>query len=389
MNWTGDFGDLSTHPVLMETNFMFPGQINMYRGKVRDMYLLEDELVVMITTDRLSAFDRVMPRGIPYKGRILSELSIDAQRFLPEKCSSHLTSNQRLLGTNVIIADYFEPIPIEMVVRGFLAGHAAREYKNGKRELCGVQLPDGLKENDPLPNPIVTPTLKGKIGQHDEDISREDIINRGIVTEEQYKQMEEYAFYLFMQHNFLLYDYKTTIQHYIDTQPYSYELRKMKRLIQNDVNPNLYLVDAKYEFGMDRYGNIVLIDEIHTPDSARFFDTLTYDEAQKKGLPQRHMSKEFFRQWLIEQGFQGKEGQQIPTITDQIVINTSKRYIELYERILNKKFVFENTQVSQPIEERIYNNVVNFLKERKQINISSKINDIEMTLENIASVVRK
>jgi len=338
MSWIDNFGNLDTHPVLMETNFTFPGQINMYRGKVRDMYLLENGLVIMITTDRLSAFDRILTRGIPYKGRILSEISVASQKLLDTYDGEQLLSNvvyntsqQLLLGTQVIISKYADPIPIEMVVRAYLSGHAAREYKEGKRLICGVRLPEGLKENDPLPRPIITPTLKGLKGQHDEDITPEDIIDRGIVDQYQYREMEKFALGLF------------------------------ELAANNATKSQLILVDAKYEFGIYN-SSIVLIDEIHTPDSARFFDARNYHERHKKGLAQRHLSKEFVRQWLIEQNFQGKEGQTMPEMTDDIVIRTSQLYIELYQRIFKRKFLFENVNVSQPIEERIYDNVVSYLK---------------------------
>lgn len=308
------------------TNFSFPNQKSIYRGKVREVYSLNNDTLVMIATDRISAFDVVLPKGIPYKGQILNQI---ATKFMQQ--TQDIVPNW-LIATpdpNVAVGHLCEPFKVEMVIRGYLAGHAFREYQAGKRSLCGVSLPEGLKENDPFPSPIITPATKADNGAHDEDISKEEIIKQGIVSEEDYAILEKYTYALFQRGT---------------------EIAAQRGLI---------LVDTKYEFGKTKDGKIVLIDEIHTPDSSRYFYKEGYQERQEKGEPQRQLSKEFVRQWLISNGFQGKEGQQVPEMTDEYVETISQRYIELYENIMGEKFV--KADISN-IEERIYNNVTAFLK---------------------------
>jgi len=290
-------------PSLKETNFHFPGQLNLYRGKVRDVYAF-DNLLVMIASDRISAFDVVLPKPIPFKGQILNQI---ASEFL--NATSHIVPNwlESTPDPNVSIGKRCDPIEVEMVIRGYLAGHAWREYRDGKRSLCGVPLPDGLKENDKLPEPIITPSTKAHEG-HDEDISREEIFNQGLVLEEDYIKLEQYTKKLF---NF------------------GSEVAAERGLI---------LVDTKYEFGKHE-GKIYLIDEVHTPDSSRYFYHQGYQERQDNNEKQKQLSKEFVRQWLIDNGFQGKEGQQIPEMTEGVVNNISDRYVELYENVSGNKFV--------------------------------------------------
>lgn len=287
---------------LSNTNFQFPNQVNFYKGKVRDVYRFKNQLV-MVASDRISAFDVVLPRPIPYKGQVLNLI---AAHFL--KATAHIVPNwlEKTPHPNVSIGKSCEALPVEIVVRGYLSGHAWREYKAGKRQVCGVTLPKGLKESDKLPQPIITPTTKAHEG-HDEDISREEIIAKGLVAENIYSQIEKYAFQLFAEGTKLA------------------------------AERGLILVDTKYEFGMYE-GQIVVIDEIHTPDSSRYFYAEGYADRQAKGEAQKQLSKEFVRQWLIENNFQGKEGQTVPTMTDEIVSNISNRYIELYENITGKKF---------------------------------------------------
>lgn len=303
---------------IKETNFQFPGQLGFYRGKVRDVYFF-DRKIVVIATDRISAFDVVLPAPIPYKGQVLNQI---AAKFLKE--TQDIVPNWLLEvpDPNVSIGHRCKPFPIEMVIRGYLAGHAWREYRDGKRSLCGVSLPDGLKENDKLPQPIITPSTKAEEG-HDEDISREEIIAKGLVSEQEYEQLEKYTYDLFERGTLLA---------------------KEKGLI---------LVDTKYEFGsMD--GKVYLIDEIHTPDSSRYFYMDGYEERQEKNEPQKQLSKEFVRQWLISNGFQGKEGQLIPEMTPEVVSAISERYIELYEKVTGEKFTkTENTSL-----ERIEQNII-------------------------------
>lgn len=285
---------------IISSDFSFPNQNSVYKGKVRDVYTIENELLVMIATDRLSAFDVVLPKGIPYKGQILNQI---ASEFLQK--TQDIVPNW-LIATpdpNVSVGIRCEPFKVEMVIRGYLAGHAAREYKAGKRELCGVPLPEGLRENDPLPNPIITPTSKADNGAHDEDISKEEILKRNIVSKEDYAILEKYTYALF------------------------------KRGTQIAKERGLILVDTKYEFGKTKDGEIILIDEVHTPDSSRYFYADGYAERQEKGEEQKQLSKEFVRQWLISKGFQGKAGQQIPEMTPEYIASVSDRYIELYEHL--------------------------------------------------------
>jgi len=308
------------------THFNFPNQKSVYRGKVREVYNINDELLVMVATDRLSAFDVVLPKGIPYKGQILNQI---ATKFM--ELTSDIVPNW-LIATpdpNVAIGHLCEPFKVEMVIRGYLSGHAAREYASGKRTICGVIMEEGLKENDKFSTPIITPTTKADNGSHDEDISREDILSKGIVSEEDYLILEQYTRALYQRGS---------------------EIAASRGLI---------LVDTKYEFGKTKDGVIVLIDEIHTPDSSRYFYAEGYQERQDRGEEQKQLSKEFVRRWLIENGFQGKAGQIIPDMTDEYIESVSERYIELYENILGEKFI--KADISD-INNRIEKNVLNFLK---------------------------
>jgi len=308
------------------TNFNFPNQKSVYKGKVREVYNINDELLVMIATDRLSAFDVVMPKGIPYKGQILNQI---ATKFMNQ--TEDLVPNW-LLATpdpNVAVGHLCEPFKVEMVIRGYLSGHAAREYKAGKRMLCGVAMPEGMIENDKFPQPIITPATKAEKGDHDEDVSREDILRRGIVSETDYKVLEDYTRKLF------------------------------QRGTEIAASRGLILVDTKYEFGKTKDGKIVLIDEIHTPDSSRYFYANGYQERQDKGEPQKQLSKEFVRQWLIANNFQGLKGQTVPFMSDDYIETISERYIELYENIMGEPFV--KADVSN-IQDRIKTNVLEFLR---------------------------
>lgn len=311
---------------LTSTNFNFPGQQKVYHGKVREVYTLANDTLVMIATDRLSAFDVVMPKGIPYKGQILNQIATKMMRNTEDIVPNWLTATP---DPNVAIGAACEPYKVEMVIRGYLSGHAAREYKAGKRMLCGVSMPEGMKENDKFPQPIITPATKAEAGDHDEDISREEILQRNIVSEEEYKQLEDYTRKLF------------------------------KRGTEIAAKRGLILVDTKYEFGKTKDGKIVLIDEIHTPDSSRYFYADGYQERQDANQPQKQLSKEFVRQWLIENGFQGLEGQQVPEMTDDYITSVSERYIELYENITGE--TFEKADVSN-INNRIEENVNRYLK---------------------------
>ena len=308
-----------------ETNFNFPGQKSVYKGKVREVYNINDEVLVMIASDRLSAFDVIMPRQIPYKGQILNQIATKMMNETADLVPNWLVANP---DENVAVGHLCEPFKVEMVIRGYLSGHAAREYNAGKRVLCGVTMAEGMKENDKFPEPIITPSTKADNGEHDEDISREEILAKGIVSEEDYLVLEDYTRKLFSRGT---------------------EIAAKRGLI---------LVDTKYEFGKTKDGKIVLIDEIHTPDSSRYFYADGYAERQAKGEKQKQLSKEFVRQWLIENGFQGKEGQQIPEMNDEKIIEISNRYIELFEQITGEQFVKADTD---NILSRIERNVTNYL----------------------------
>lgn len=309
---------------IQSTTFHFPGQKSVYNGKVRDVYFLENEFLVIVASDRISAFDHILPKPIPYKGQVLNQL---AAKFL--QATADIVPNW-LTGTPdpmVAVGHMCEPFKVEMVIRGYLAGHSAREYKAGKRVLCGVKLPDGMKENDKFPSPIITPATKAESGHHDEDISREDIIAKGIVSKEDYEQLEKYTYALF------------------------------ERGTKIAAERGLILVDTKYEFGK-KNGKIYLIDEIHTPDSSRYFYADGYAERQAKGEKQKQLSKEFVREWLIANNFQGLEGQTMPVMPDEFVNTVTERYIELYEKITGEKFVKAD---NSDIESRIEKNVLGFL----------------------------
>lgn len=310
---------------ITSTDFNFPNQKSVYRGKVREVYNINDELLVMIATDRLSAFDVVMPKGIPYKGQILNQIATKFMRLTEDIVPNWLIDTP---DPNVAVGHLCEPFKVEMVIRGYLSGHAAREYAAGKRVLCGVELPEGLKENDKFPAPIITPTTKADNGEHDADISREEIITNGIVTEEDYKVLEQYTRDLF------------------------------QRGTEIAASRGLILVDTKYEFGRTKDGKIVLIDEIHTPDSSRYFYAEGYQQRQNRGEVQKQLSKEFVRQWLIANDFQGKEGQQIPNMDDAYIASVSERYIELYEKIIGEQFAKADID---DIHNRIEKNVITFL----------------------------
>ncbi|RXR18448.1 phosphoribosylaminoimidazolesuccinocarboxamide synthase [Flavobacterium amnicola] len=310
---------------ITSTQFNFPGQKSVYHGKVREVYNINDEILVMIATDRLSAFDVVMPKGIPYKGQILNQIATKFMQLTEDIVPNWLIATP---DPNVAVGHLCEPFKVEMVIRGYLSGHAAREYAAGKRMLCGVAMPDGMKENDKFSTPIITPTTKADLGTHDEDISREAILENGIVLEEDYLVLEKYTRALF------------------------------QRGTEIAASRGLILVDTKYEFGKTKEGKIVLIDEIHTPDSSRYFYAEGYQERQDKNEAQKQLSKEFVRQWLIANHFQGKEGQQIPEMTDDYIATVSERYIELYENIIGEAFV--KADVSN-IQERIEKNVVAYL----------------------------
>ena len=309
----------------METNFQFPGQVSVYKGKVREVYTLENDILVMIATDRLSAFDVVMPKGIPYKGQILNQIATQMMQATEDLVPNWLLSTP---DPNVAVGKACEPFKVEMVIRGYLSGHAAREYKAGKRMLCGVPMPEGMIENDKFPEPIITPATKAEKGDHDEDISREDILAKGIVSEADYLVLEDYTRKLFQRGT---------------------ELAAKQGLI---------LVDTKYEFGKTKEGEIVLIDEIHTPDSSRYFYADGYQDRQNKGEAQKQLSKEFVRQWLISNGFQGLEGQTVPEMNDEYITTVSDRYIELYENITGESF--KKADLSN-IKERIQQNVSAYL----------------------------
>ncbi len=310
---------------ITETHYNFPGQKSVYKGKVREVYTLDNDVLVMIATDRLSAFDVVMPKGIPYKGQILNQIATKMMKATEDIVPNWLIATP---DPNVAVGHQCEPFKVEMVIRGYMSGHAAREYKAGKRLLCGVPMPEGMKENDKFPKPIITPATKAEKGEHDEDISREDILKRGIVSEVDYVVLEDYTRKLFQRGT---------------------ELAAERGLI---------LVDTKYEFGKTKDGQIVLIDEIHTPDSSRYFYAEGYQERQDRGESQKQLSKEFVRQWLITNGFQGLEGQTVPHMSDDYITTVSDRYIELYENITGDHF--EKADLSN-IQERIQHNVIDYL----------------------------
>lgn len=310
---------------IIKTDFNFKNQHSVYKGKVRDVYKLKNNLLVMVASDRLSAFDVVMPKGIPYKGQILNQIATKMMKDTEDLVPNWLISTP---DPNIAIGHCCEPFKVEMVIRGYLSGHAAREYKNGKRLICGVPMPDGMKENDKFPNPIITPATKADFGEHDEDISKEDIISKGIVSKSDYETLEDYTFKLF------------------------------ERGSQIANERGLILVDTKYEFGKTNSGKIVLIDEIHTPDSSRYFYKDGYKLRQQNDEPQKQLSKEFVRQWLIQNNFQGLENQKVPVMSDDYVNLVSDRYIELYENITGESFIKSDTS---SIVKRIQSNVDNFL----------------------------
>ena len=310
---------------LMNTNFEFIGQTNKYTGKVREVYTLDNDTLIMVATDRLSAFDVVMPRGIPFKGQILNQIATHMMQSTADLVPNWILSTP---DPNVAFGKKCTPFKIEMVIRGYLSGHAAREYKAGKRMLCGVPMPEGMKEHDPFPSAIITPATKAEQGDHDEDISEEQILEKGIVSESDYKLLKEYTYKLFARGTELA------------------------------AKQNLLLVDTKYEFGKDANGSINLIDEIHTPDSSRYFYAEGYQDRQDKNEPQIQLSKEFVRQWLIHNGFQGLSGQTLPEMSDDYINSVSQRYIELYEQIMG--FPFEKVPIDN-IDERMRYNLKDFL----------------------------
>ncbi len=310
---------------ITNTDFNFPGQKNVYKGKVREVYTLNDDVLVMVATDRLSAFDVVMPKGIPFKGQILNQIATKMMEETADIVPNWLTATP---DPNVAVGKMCEPFKVEMVIRGYMSGHAAREYKAGKRVLCGVPMSEGMQENDKFPEPIITPATKAEMGDHDEDISREDILKKGIVSEADYIVLEKYTKALFQRGT---------------------EIAAKRGLI---------LVDTKYEFGKTKDGDIVLIDEIHTPDSSRYFYAEGYEERQAKGEAQKQLSKEFVRQWLIGNNFQGLEGQTVPEMSDEYITSVSERYIELYENITGETFV--KADVSN-IQQRVEKNVLAYL----------------------------
>ena len=310
---------------IFKTDFKFPRQISKYEGKVRDVYSLEDDILVIVASDRISAFDIIMPKPIPFKGQILNQISVDMLKSTEDIIQNWLISSP---DPNVSIGKRLKPVKVEMVIRGYLSGHSARLYSSGARSICGVKLPDGLSLNEKFDNPIITPSTKAEYG-HDEDISKFDIIKNGILTLDQYEEIEEITFRLFTRGS---------------------EIAKKRGLI---------LVDTKYEFGYDSNNNLYLIDEIHTPDSSRYFYQDTYNENMDKGEAPKQLSKEFFRQWLIQNNFQGKDGQKLPKINDKIVKDVSERYIELYNKITGSKF---DNSVSTNTVDQIEENVIKALK---------------------------
>jgi len=311
---------------LVSTDFTFPAQTSVYKGKVRDVYTINNEYMVMVVSDRISAFDVVLPKGIPFKGQVLNQI---AAKFLD--ATSDIVPNWKIATPDpmVTVGIKCETFPVEMIVRGYLCGSAWRDYKAGDRMLCGIELPEGMVENQKFPEPLVTPTTKAELGEHDANISKEEIIAQGLVSKEEYEQLEKYAIAIF------------------------------KRGTEIAAQRGLILVDTKYEFGK-KDGQIYLIDEVHTPDSSRYFYAEGYQERFEKGEPQKQLSKEFVREWLMENGFMGKEGQQVPEMTDEFVTSVSDRYIELYENIVGEPFVKGIDE--DGLENRIEGNVNNFLK---------------------------
>ena len=313
---------------LVKTDFHFSGQKGVYHGKVRDVYNIDDELLVMVATDRISAFDVILPKGIPFKGQMLNQIAAKFLDATTDICPNWKVATPDPMVTVGVMCKGF---PVEMIVRGYLCGSAWRAYKSGVREICGVKLPEGMKENQKFPEPIITPTTKAEIGEHDADISKEEILAKGLATPEEYALLEKYTMELF------------------------------NRGTQMAAERGLILVDTKYEFGKHD-GKIYLMDEIHTRDSSRYFYSEGYEERFAKGEPQKQLSKEFVREWLMDNGFQGKPGQQVPEMTDAIVASISDRYIELYEHIVGEKFVKADTE---DVAARIEKNVSGFLKSRK------------------------
>ena len=312
---------------ITNSNFNFSYQERIYKGKVRDVYYLKDNIIVMVVSDRISAFDVVLPRGIPYKGQVLNQIAVKMMNKTNDIVPNWLIASP---DPNVCIGHLCTPFKIEMVIRNYLSGHAARQYKKGERTLCGVKMPDGMKENDKFPEPVITPATKEESGKHDEDISKEEIIKRGIVSLDDYEILEKYTRSLFKKGS---------------------ELANEKGLI---------LVDTKYEFGKTKEGKIVLIDEIHTPDSSRYFYSDGYSKRQMKSEPQKQLSKEFVRQWLISNNFRGLKGQKVPNMSNEYVKSVSDRYIELYENITSEIFVKSDLS---DIKNRIFTNTENYLKE--------------------------
>ena len=311
---------------ITDTNFNFPNQKSVYKGKVREVYNINDELLVIVATDRLSAFDVVMPKGIPFKGQILNEIATKMMKATEDLVPNWLIATP---DPNVAVGYLCEPFKVEMVIRGYMSGHAAREYRAGKRILCGMEMLEGMRENDKFPEPIITPATKAEMGNHDEDISREDILKRRIISEADYIILEDYTRKLF------------------------------KRGTEIAASRGLILVDTKYEFGKTKDGKIVLIDEIHTPDSSRYFYAKGYQDRQDNNETQKQLSKEFVRQWLIANNFQGLEGQSVPFMSDDYIETVSERYIELYENITGEIFI--KADVSN-IQERIESNILEYLK---------------------------
>ena len=309
---------------LIKTDYHFPGQVSVYNGKVRDVYNINNEKLVMVATDRISAFDVILPKGIPFKGQVLNTIASRELDATKDICPNwKLATPDPMVTVGYMCKGY----PVEMIVRGYLCGSAWRAYKAGARELCGVKLPEGMRENQKFPTPIITPTTKAEIGDHDENISREEILAKGLVPEKEYEIMEKYTLALF------------------------------ERGTEIAAKRGLILVDTKYEFGLHK-GEVTLMDEIHTPDSSRYFYSEGYEEKFEKGEPQKQLSKEFVREWLLSNNFQGQEGQKLPEMTDEIVENISNRYIELYENITGEKF---NKEAHEDPAKRIEKNVLEYL----------------------------